>query len=96
MANLDDHIVKLNTQLQLLLKQHNGLILENAQQKKLLQKLEVAVREQKVQLEKMEQEKLLLKASLDSMNEEEKKILEQKINGYIRNIDKCISLLGHK
>ncbi|MFN0083585.1 MAG: hypothetical protein ACKVOM_13845 [Ferruginibacter sp.] len=62
----------------------------------MLHKLEVIVKEQKEQLEKLEQEKLILKASLDTMNEEEKKKLEQKINGYIRNIDKCISLLGHK
>lgn len=82
--------------MQLLLKQHNGLILENTQQKKMLDKLDLIVKGQKEQLEKMEQEKLILKASLDTMNEEEKKKLEQKINGYIRNIDTCISLLGHK
>ena len=47
-------------------------------------------------MEKLQQEQIILKASLDIMDEAEKKKLEQKINSYVRNIDKCISLLGHK
>lgn len=46
------------------------------------------------ELEILKQQQLILKASLDVMEPQEKKELEQKINGYIRNIDKCISMLS--
>ena len=51
---------------------------------------------QKETIDAMRQEQLILKASLDKMDEAEKKELEKKINGYLKNIDKCISLLSHK
>ena len=96
MADVKNHITLLNAKLQLLLKQYAGLISENATQKIKIKKLEEAAGQQKLQFEKLQQEQLILKASLDVMDEAEKKKLEQKINGYVRNIDKCISLLSHK
>ena len=96
MADVKNHITLLNAKLQLLLKQYAGLILENATQKIKIKKLEEISGQQKSAFEKLQQEQLILKASLDVMDEAEKKKLEQKINGYVRNIDKCISLLSHK
>lgn len=96
MADVKNHITLLNAKLQLLLKQYAGLITENATQKIKIKKLEETAGQQKAAFEKLQQEQLILKASLDVMDEAEKKKLEQKINGYVRNIDKCISLLSHK
>ena len=96
MADVKNHITLLNAKLQLLLKQYAVLISENATQKIKIKKLEETARHQKLEFEKIQQEQLILKASLDVMDEAEKKKLEQKINGYVRNIDKCISLLSHK
>ncbi len=96
MADVKNHIVQLNAKLQLLLKQYAGLVSENATKKIKIKKLEETVEEQKSAFEKLQQEQLILKASLDVMDEAEKKKLEQKINSYVRNIDKCISLLSHK
>ena len=96
MADVKTHITLLNAKLQLLLKQYAGLISENATQKIKIKKLEETAGHQKLEFEKIQQEQLILKASLDVMDEAEKKKLEQKINGYVRNIDKCISLLSHK
>ena len=96
MATLSNHINQLNVTLQLLLKQYSTLISENTYQKNKIKKLEEIVSQNKLVLEKLQQEQLILKASLDVMDEAEKKKLEQKINGYVRNIEKCISLLGHK
>ena len=96
MADVKTHITLLNAKLQLLLKQYAGLISENATQKIKIKKLEETAGQQKLEFEKLQQEQLILKASLDVMDEAEKKKLEQKINGYVRNIDKCISLLSHK
>ncbi len=69
---------------------------ENEQLKKSLSTLQERDKEQKEYIAALKQEQLILKASIDKMDELEKKELEQKINGYIKNIDKCISLLSHK
>ena len=96
MADVKNHITQLNAKLQLLLKQYDGLISENGQQKIKIRKLEETVEQHTKAFEKLQQEQLILKASLDVMDDAEKKKLEQKINSYVRNIDKCISLLSHK
>lgn len=96
MADLSNHINQLKNQLQLLLKQHTTIISENLQLNKIVNDLNQKVATHKIQVEKLQQEQLILKASLDTMDETEKKNLEKKINGYIRNIEKSISLLGHK
>jgi chromosome segregation ATPase len=96
LADITTHIKQVNAKLQLLLAQHSKLKQENEQQKKLIESLQQTEAQQKEKLEALRQEQLILKASIDKMDEAEKKELEQKINGYIKNIDKCISLLSHK
>lgn len=96
MADLNIYINQLNFKLQLLLKHYTVLVSESSNQKIKIKKLEETIEQNKIELEKLQQEQLILKASLDVMDEAEKKRLEQKINSYIRNIDKSISLLGHK
>jgi peptidoglycan hydrolase CwlO-like protein len=96
LADITTHIKQVDAKLQQLLLQHNKLQAENEQQKKLIANLQENDAQQKEKLEALRQEQLILKASIDKMNEAEKKELEQKINGYIKNIDKCISLLSHK
>lgn len=58
--------------------------------------LQETAQAQKEQLELLQQQQLILKASLGNADDKEKKQLEQKINSYLKNIDKCISLLSHK
>jgi septal ring factor EnvC (AmiA/AmiB activator) len=96
LADITIHIKQVNAKLQLLLAQYSKLQHENEQQKKLIETLKQTDAQQKEKLEALRQEQLILKASIDKMDEAEKKELEQKINGYIKNIDKCISLLSHK
>lgn len=96
MADTITHIKSLNAKLQQLLKQYTSLQQDHARQTKLLESLQAATKDQKEQLALLHQKNLLLKASADTADAKDKKELEQKINGYIRNIDKCISLLSHK
>ena len=96
MADLSNHINQLKNQLQLLLKKHTTIVSENLQLNKIVNDLNQKVASHKIQVERLQQEQLILKASLDTMDEADKKNLEKKINGYIRNIEKSISLLGHK
>ena len=96
MGVLSENIKQLNIKLQQLLKQYNSLVIQNEQQKKTIFTLKETTDQQKNTLDEMKQEQLILKASLDKMDETEKKQLEKKLNDYVRNIDKCISLLSHK
>ncbi|MEQ1554831.1 MAG: hypothetical protein ABL929_11660 [Ferruginibacter sp.] len=96
MAELSLHIKQLHTKLQVLLLQYSKLQSENKQQKNTIALLQERDKQQNEKLDILKQEQLILKASLDKMDATEKKELEQKINGYIKNIDKCISLLSHK
>lgn len=96
MGVLSENIKQLNIKLQQLLKQYNSLVIQNEQQKKTIFTLKETTDQQKNKLDEMKQEQLILKASLDKMDETEKKQLEKKLNDYVRNIDKCISLLSHK
>ena len=96
MADLTAHIKQLNNKLQLLLKKYALLAHENDQQKNIITALQEIDKNQKEKLETLQQQQLILKASLDKMDDKEKKELENRINGYVRNIDKCISLLSHK
>jgi chromosome segregation ATPase len=94
MPELNDHIANVQAKLQQLLKQYDFLLKENDKQQQLiaaLQKEQVADREQ---LETLQQQNLVLKASVSDMDPADKKELEQKLNQYIKNIDKCISLLS--
>ena len=96
MAEINDHIKNVNAKLQLLLKQFTAMQQENDQLKKSVADYAAKDKTQKEAIDNLKQEQLILKASLDTMNEAEKKDFEKKINGYIKNIDKCISLLSHK
>ena len=96
MSELSAQISRVNNKLQQLLKKYELLVHENQQQENIIAQLRD---KEKIQVEEMallRQQQLILKASLDKMDAKDKKELEQKINGYIRNIDKCISLLSHK
>ena len=94
MKQVEEHISRINTKLQELLKKHASLAKESGQQQKLIQKLEQEneLRESKIAM--LEQQQHILKAAAGKMEEPDKKEFEQIINKYIREIDKCINLLN--
>lgn len=94
MAETTDHITNIQTKLQLLLKQYELLLKENSRQKQDIAQLQKEKQHAKEQLEESRQQNLILKASVTTMDEKDKKELEQKINQYVKNIDQCISLLS--
>lgn len=94
MDQLNNHIATVNNKLQQLLKQYDHLLKENERQQQLIQSLQKEQDATKEQLETLQQQNLVLKASVTDMAPAEKKELEQKLNQYIKNIDKCISLLS--
>ena len=46
------------------------------------------------QVESLEQKVMILRAGTGKMNEAEKKELDKKLHGYLKEIDRCISMLS--
>lgn len=91
---LENKIKNIQEKLQLLIKQNNALQKEN-------QQLNDALAEAKEQATRAANAAEALQHQLDAkkysqalMDPVEKKAFEKKINGYIKEIDKCIALLS--
>lgn len=94
MAVLDNHIKRVNDKLQQLLRQYLQLQKENERLQNTIKKLESDRQEKIQQVELLQQQVAILKASTGKMDESDKKALEKKINQYLKEIDKCITLLS--
>ena len=75
-------------------KELQSLRKQNEHFQKQIDKLNQKQTELTIQLENLKQENAVLKAATGNMNAEDKKNLEQTINKYLRDIDKCITLLA--
>ena len=93
-SKTDDHLNRIKLKLQLILKQQSMLEKENKQLKEDL----LNVRKQKVeyeqQLEELRQKVEISKYSNGEMDEAEKKLMEKKLSLYLKEIDRCIAMLG--
>lgn len=91
---IDIHIKNLQSKLQLLLKKHAMLQKENDQLKKENQDYQSKENELIEKKEELQQQVYILKTSLGQLEGKEKENFEKNINGYIRSIDKCITMLN--
>ena len=94
MSNTEHHLKRIQDKLQQLLKQYAALQKENS---RLIQ--ELASAEQKIEAyqkntDELKQQVSVLKLSTGEMSEADKKEFEKRINGYLKEIDRCITLLG--
>jgi chromosome segregation ATPase len=94
LSDIINHISLIHNKLQQLLKQYELLQKENASHVLLIDNLKQQIKLQNEKMDGLQQQNLILKASVTHMEEADKKALEQKIQQYIKNIDKCISLLS--
>ncbi|HOZ78198.1 MAG TPA: hypothetical protein PLY34_09400 [Ferruginibacter sp.] len=94
MADLENHIKRISDKLQLLLKQYQQLQKDNERLKSAVQKLESGQAAATQQVELLQLQAGILKASAGQMNDIDKKAFEKKINQYLKEIDKCITLLS--
>jgi chromosome segregation ATPase len=94
MAELDNHIKRINDKLQQLLKQYQSLQKENERLKNAVKKLEGEAATKVQHIEQLQQQVNILKVSAGQMNEADKKAFDKKINQYLKEIDKCITLLS--
>ena len=94
MSNTELHLKRIQDKLQQLLKQYAALQKENS---RLIQ--ELASAQQKIaayqkNTDELKQQVSVLKLSTGEMSEADKKEFEKRINGYLKEIDRCIALLG--
>lgn len=94
MAVINEHIIRVNNKLQQLLKQYLLLQRENEKLKELLKDLQTNRELEAEELSRLHQQVGILKTSVGQMTDPDKKAFEKQINQYIKEIDKCIGLLG--
>ena len=94
MAEMDDHIKRVNSKLQQLLRQYQSLQKENEKLAETVKSLRLAKESEIAEITRLQQQVSILKSSIGQMAEPEKKVFEKQINQYIKEIDKCIHLLS--
>ena len=94
MESIQEQIRRVNEKLQQLLKEYASLRRENEKLRGDLQAQKEIENSSKEKLELLQQQITIVKASSGQTDEASKKDLEKRINHYIREIDRCIAVLG--
>lgn len=90
----EQQIKRIQDKLQQLLKQHTALQKEYALVKDELQETQLSLSAYQKSSDELKQQVGILKAASGEMNEADKKEFEKRLNNYIKEIDRCIALLG--
>jgi chromosome segregation ATPase len=94
MSTTEQHLKRIQDKLQQFLKLHTALQRENVQLKEELNKSKEEARVQQQHIDTLKQKVDILKLNAGEMSEADKKEFEKKINTYLKEIDRCIALLG--
>ena len=94
MSNTEQHLKRIQDKLQLLLKQYTAAQKENSNLKEELKLATHKATEQQKNMEELKQQVSVLKLNAGEMSEVDKKEFEKRINNYVKEIDRCIALLG--
>ena len=90
---IDEQIKRINEKLQLMLNQFQLVKKENEKLRQELKQLKLKDIEQNTQIETLLQRVDILKASKAQLSEDEKRAFEKRINQYLKEIEKCITLI---
>jgi len=94
MTTPTEHIERIRTKLQALLKDHQALQKENEKLRSEIGRKALIEQEMKEKTQQLEQQVNILKASTGQMDEASKKAFEKQLNHYIKEIDRCITMLS--
>jgi chromosome segregation ATPase len=94
MEELELQVQRIHDKLQQVLRQRETLLKENNKLRDELQQLRRSEGSGTEQVEQLRQQVEILKAKKGEMPLEEKAVLEKRLSQYIREIDRCIALLG--
>jgi chromosome segregation ATPase len=85
---------RIQEKLQQLLRQRDLLSKENSKLREELRQIQQDHADQAARLEQLQQQVEILKATKAAMSEGEKRALEKRLGQYIREIDRCIAMMG--
>jgi hypothetical protein len=94
MSTTEEQLKRIQDKLQQLLKQHASVRKENEKLKEELGITREKLSLQQLYLDELRQQVSILKLNAGGMNDRDKKEIEKKINSYLKEIDRCIALLG--
>lgn len=94
MSHQEQQLKRIQEKLQQLLKLHAALQKENSRLKTDLTAANEKLTAQQKNAEELKQQVSILKVSSGNMSEADKREFEKRINGYLKEIDRCITLLG--
>ncbi len=94
MAEREDQLKRIQEKVQQLLKKHTALQKENQQLRTQLEASQTQAIQHLKNVETLKQQVEILKASSGQMSEADKKQFEKRINSYLKEIDRCIAMLG--
>lgn len=94
MLALDQHIKNIQEKLQLLLRNQQLLVKENQRLQKELEKTKQLIQEKEATVTALRQQLDAQQLGTTAHSPEEKAMLEKRINGYLKEIDKCLALLN--
>jgi regulator of replication initiation timing len=94
MSTAEQHLKRIQDKLQQVLKQYAALQKENSRLKEELGSAQQKALSQQKSADELKQQVSILKVSAGDMSEADKKEFEKRINGYLKEIDKCIAMLS--
>ena len=94
MTESEQHLKRIQDKVQQLLKQHNALQKENKSLKEELDHIKKDASQFQENSDNLKQQVEILKYSNGEMGDEDKKQFEKRINGYLKEIDRCITMLS--
>jgi hypothetical protein len=94
MSQTEQHLKRIQDKLQQLLRQYAALQKENGLLKDELEKGKEQSLLHQQSVIHLKQQVDVLKLNAGEMKEADKKEIEKRINSYLKEIDKCIALLG--
>ena len=95
MKTVEEHINSINSKLQQLLKKYAALRKENASLSNELEERKTNEKHFLDKIDSLEMQAGMLKASSGKMNEKDKHDFEKRINQYIKDLEKCITMLNN-
>ncbi len=95
MKTVEEHINSINAKLQQLLKKYAALRKENAILSHKLEERRMNEKHFLDRIDSLEMQAGMLKASSGKMNEKDKHDFEKRINRYIKDLEKCITMLNN-
>ena len=94
MSEAAEQIERIQTKIQQLLKEQHSLQQLNHDLKRKLHELKKENQEQLETIDELQQQLAVLKAAKSELSEDEKKAFEKRLGQYIKEIDRCITILS--